>query len=231
MLAASPIRSALVIAPHADDEVIGAGGLIARLTGGGVPVTVLYVVVDGFHHYGLDRLATLDQRQQEIAAVAGILSFEYEVAYQGQDLIEKLDTLPQRDLVDLFEAKLNQHRPDLLLLPHGIDYDQDHGACYRAAFAAARPIPEALGKFFPRHVLGYESPKLGWSERPFHPAMYWDVSREIETKCQALAAYRTQLRPAPHLRSLDSIRDLARSRGREAGVEFAEAFSVLRWVA
>ncbi|MFH1807428.1 MAG: PIG-L family deacetylase [Pseudomonadota bacterium] len=230
MLAPRPIRSALVIAPHADDEAIGAGGLIARLTAAGVPVTVLFAVVDGFHHHGLEQPSTLEQRQQEIAAAAAILSFEYEVAYLGRDLIEKLDTVPQRELVDLFEAKLDQVRPDLLLLPHGVDYDQDHRACFQAAFAAARPIPETLGKFFPRRVLTYESPKLGWSEQPFQPSMYWEISDQLETKCRAIAAYQTQLRSAPHIRSLDSIRDLARMRGREAGVVSAEAFSLLRWV-
>ena len=36
-------RSALVVAPHCDDEVIGCGGLIAQLTSAGAQVTVLYV--------------------------------------------------------------------------------------------------------------------------------------------------------------------------------------------
>ncbi len=41
----------------------------------------------------------------------------YEIAYAEQDLIEKLDSLPQRDLVDRFEAALNTHEPELLLIP------------------------------------------------------------------------------------------------------------------
>src|SRR3546814_13003044 len=37
------VRNALVIAPHPDDEVLGCGGTIARLTGGGAQVHVAIV--------------------------------------------------------------------------------------------------------------------------------------------------------------------------------------------
>ena len=39
-------RPVLVIAPHPDDEVLGCGGTIARLTDQGFPVTVLVVSAD-----------------------------------------------------------------------------------------------------------------------------------------------------------------------------------------
>ena len=60
------------------------------------------------------------------------------------DLIEQLDTLPRRELVDRFETVLNEHKPELLLLPALPDYDQDHQAVFHAAHAAARPIARAV---------------------------------------------------------------------------------------
>jgi len=203
---------------------------MAKLTKAHVSVTVIFVVVDGFHHYGMDRVTTLDERRKEIEDAASILSFEREIIYEGKDLIEKLDTIPRRNLVDIFESKLNYYQPDLLLLPHGSDFDQDHVAVFRAAFAATRPIPQQLGKYFPRKVLTYESPKLTWSEHPFHPMMYWDITKEIDLKLQAVSAYKTQLRSRPHVRSLENIRNLAQLRGSDVGLDFAEAYSVLRWV-
>src|SRR3546814_9402786 len=41
------VRNALVIAPHPDDEVLGCGGTIARLTGGGAQVHVAIVTRAG----------------------------------------------------------------------------------------------------------------------------------------------------------------------------------------
>lgn len=229
MYEAPKISSVLVVSPHADDEVVGVGGLIASLVARGTRVHVLFVVVDGFHHYGLAGDVTLEARCREIEIVSQQLGFEYTIAYQGRGLIEKLDTLPQRDLVDLFEAAINSHRPDLLLLPHGVDYDQDHRAVFTAAFAAARPIPQRDGKFLPIRVATYESPKLGWMSETFSPNLYADISDYLESKIDALRGYESQWRVSPHVRSPETIRALAQLRGSEFGVKYAEAFHVLRW--
>jgi N-acetylglucosamine malate deacetylase 1 len=224
-----PFESALVVSPHADDEALGAGGLIARLTRAGSAVHVIFGAVDGFHHYGTAH-TNLEQRLEEIEAAVKVLGFTYSILYRGLGLIEKLDTVPQRDLVDAYEAALNERRPALYVLPHGVDFDQDHVACFRAAFAAARPIPTAAGKHLPLRVLTYESPKLVWSEHAFQPNFYVDISEEIDAKLAAIQAYESQLRAPPHIRSLANMEALARMRGAEAGMQWAEAFRALRWV-
>jgi LmbE family N-acetylglucosaminyl deacetylase len=229
MLAHNPIRSALIISPHADDEVLGCGGLLSKMRKSEVKARVLFLTVDGFHHYGLREETTLHERKEEIARVSSMLGYEYRIVYEGRDLIEKLDTVPTRELVDLFEAEYDEFRPDLLILPHGVDFDQDHVTCFKAAHAAARPIPGELDKHFPGKVATYEMPKLVWSYEPFQPTLYYDISEEISAKLNAIAAYRSQLRDPPHIRSLENTRALAYLRGSEVGVEYAEAFHILRW--
>src|ERR1700761_5659269 len=57
----------LVIAPHPDDETLGAGGLIAALRQRGVPVNVV-AVTDGENAYGNDAsLGILRREEQENA--------------------------------------------------------------------------------------------------------------------------------------------------------------------
>lgn len=225
-----PLESVLVIAPHADDEALGAGGLIAKLRRRHCAVHVIFACVDGMQHYGTDHRTTVAEREAEIAAVSGILGFTHTTLYSGRDLIEKLDTLPQRDLVDAFESAINRWRPDLLLLPHGVDFDQDHVACFRAGFAAARPIPQSLGKHFPKRVASYEMPKLTWSAEAFQPTLYIDISDDLPAKLSAIEAYKSQFRVPPHLRSLANITALARLRGSECGVDYAEGFRMHRWM-
>jgi LmbE family N-acetylglucosaminyl deacetylase len=222
------LSSLVVVSPHADDEVVGAGGVIAKAAGAGVSVHVVLMAVDALKHWGLDSETTLEGRVEEIEAVAARLGFSYEIVYAGKDLIEQLDTVGQRELVDVLERAYNRLRPELLLIPHGDDFDQDHRAVYTAALAAARPIPESLGKFFPPNVMTYEAPKLTWTEAPFRPGFYVDISDEIDDKLDALRLYATQLREPPHVRSAENLRALAYLRGSDIGVEFAEAFSVLR---
>lgn len=222
---------ALVIAPHADDEALGCGGIMARLADQGTDVRVLFLAVDGFHHYGIESGTTYPQRLAEIEAVAKILRFDWEIVYGDQDLIEKLDTVPKRDLVDRFEAELNDFTPELVLIPSGDDYDQDHVATFDTALAALRPIAPVFGKWLVPHVLVYESPKiLWWRESIARPEAFIDITDVLGTKLEALAAYATQARPSPHIRSAESVTALACLRGKEIGVDHAEAFKVLRTI-
>jgi len=160
--------SALILAPHADDEAMGCSGLMARLAQAGARIHVLYLAVDGFHHYGLEGDTTFAARAAEIERVIELFgpSCTYEIAYGDQDLIEKLDSLPQRDLVDRFESAINRVEPELLLIPAAPDYDQDHRAVFAAAVAAARPIARQFGKWLVPEVMGYEMAKLQWASEP-----------------------------------------------------------------
>lgn len=231
MLLSENLERVLVVAPHADDEVLGCGGLLAKLSELDCSVHVLYMAVDGSHHYGLEHKTTYEERVQEIEAVTGLLGCGYDIAYGNRDLMEKLDTLPKRQLVDLFQSAFNEHRPDLLLLPYGGDYDQDHVATFETAFAALRPIAEVFGKYMVPHVMTYEMTKINWAAEALpRPVAYCDVSRHLETKHEANRLYASQFRPDPHIRSPGSISALALIRGREIGVGYAEAFGVLRTV-
>lgn len=225
------LRRVLIISPHADDEVLACGGLMARLADQGAEVKVLYLAVDGFHHYGLAGGTTFQERVKEIEAVADLLRFGWEILYPDQDLIEKMDTVPKRDLVDRFERELNELQPELVLIPSGADYDQDHLAAFQTAVAALRPIAPVFGKWLVPHVLVYESPKImWWSDDVPRPQSFVDITPVIDRKLEALAAYATQARPSPHIRSEESVRALACLRGKEIGVEYAEAYGVLRTI-
>jgi LmbE family N-acetylglucosaminyl deacetylase len=233
MLRPEAVRRAVILAPHADDEAMGCAGLMARLAEAGAELHVLYVAVDGFHHYGIERETTFRERVEEIDHVLALFGdrCSYEVAYGGQDMIERLDTLPRRELVDRFEQLLDERRPDLLLIPSGRDYDQDHVAVFEAVHAAARPIAQQFGKWLVPHMLAYEMTKIQWAAQPLpRAAAFCDITGVLDVKLEAIRRYATQARPSPHIRSPESVRALATIRGAEIGVESAEAFEVLRTV-
>ncbi len=160
-----------------------------------------------------------------------MLGFDYEILYGDLGLIEQLDTVPKRDLVDRFERIMDELEPDVVLLPSGEDYDQDHVAVFETAFAACRPIGRQFGKWLAPHVLTYEMTKLNWTPQPrTPPAAFVDITGHLDEKIEALTRYETQFRPSPHMRSVESVTALASIRGKEIGVEYAEAFGVLRTV-
>jgi N-acetylglucosamine malate deacetylase 1 len=226
----SEVERVLVLAAHADDEVLGCGGLMASLARRGATVHVIYASVDGSRHYGLAGTTTYEERVAEIEEVRTLLDFSYEVIYPDQGLMMKLDTLPRRELVDRYQDAMDERRPDVVLLPSGSDYDHDHVAVFAAGFAAARPIPEQFGKRLVPHVLAYEMTKLQWAAEPLPRfTSYHELTEEgLDTKQRAIALYRTQARVSPHIRSPESVAALAVIRGAEVGVPWAEAFQVLR---
>jgi N-acetylglucosamine malate deacetylase 1 len=224
--------SVLVLAPHADDEVLGCGGLMASLARRGAPVHVVYASVDGSRHYGITGTTTYAERVAEVDEVSRLLGFTYEIAYPDRGLMMQLDTLPRRELVDRYQDAMDQRRPDVVLLPSGADYDHDHVAVFEAGFAAARPIPEQFGHRLVPHVLAYEMTKIQWAAGPLPRSTAYHVltEDELETKQRSIALYRTQFRVSPHIRSPESVAALAVVRGAEVGTRWAEAYQVLRTV-
>lgn len=230
MLDLGVIDRAIVIAPHADDEVLGCGGLMASLADRGCQTQVLFATLDGMTHAGHGAV-TFKERLSEVETVASMLHFEWDVLYSDQDAVERLDVMPRRDLVSWLESHVRRNQPQLVLLPSGGDYDQDHQEVFAASVAALRPIAPAFGGWIAPLVLVYESPKLTWSTTmPERPNAFHDVTGVFERKLCALAAYESQARPTPHVRSAEAVSALAQLRGKEIGVEFAEAYSVLRAV-
>ena len=222
------VNRAIVIAPHADDEVLGCGGLMASLADRGCEVRVLFASLDGMTHTGHGAVS-FSERRREVEAVASLLHFDWDVLYSDQDAVERLDVMPRRDLVSWIESHVRDSQPELVLLPSGGDYDQDHQEVFAGSVAALRPIAPAFGGWIAPLVLAYESPKLTWSAvQPDRPNVFHDISGHLDRKLEALAAYISQARPTPHVRSVEAVSALAELRGKEIGVRFAEAYALLR---
>jgi LmbE family N-acetylglucosaminyl deacetylase len=79
--------------------------------------------------------------------------------------------------------------------------------------------------------LSYETlseTEWGQSIEPFIPNVYVDISETFVTKIEAMKAYESELKQYPHPRSLEIVEALAKKRGSEVGVKFAEAFMLIR---
>ena len=68
MLDSKSIESLLVVAPHADDEVLGAGGLMAQASRNGAKVHVIFMAVDGLKDRGHPLATNPDEPLPELEA-------------------------------------------------------------------------------------------------------------------------------------------------------------------
>ncbi len=224
----------LVIAPHSDDETIGAGGLMAKLKDLGGEVFVQVLTVGDLDHYdGRDGHTKGYTRAEELAAAMKVLRVDdFEILIHDNDWHLRLDHMPRRDLVNLIERgsrlAIDKIRPTMIVAP-APSFNQDHEALYKAIITACRPHLADL-KPFQRMVLVADSPQLAWNTSAFKPNFYVDISRYLPLKLEAFAKHESQQRPSPHMGGIEALRLLAEWRGREISVPAAEAYECMRFV-
>lgn len=226
----APRRKALVLAPHADDEVLGAGGWICRAADQGWMVHVLFATISGFRSLPRDDHSGTPTRVAEAeAALACLGAAGYDCLFIGEERHLRLDTVPKAELTDFVERALARHQPSVVIIPTRAHYHQDHRAFAEAAVAALRPMPGGRWPM-PGVVLAYGHALEGWGggDYRFKPSAFVDISNFLDRKLEALTCYATQLCAPPHPRSCDAVRANAASWGAHAGCAYAEPFECLR---
>jgi LmbE family N-acetylglucosaminyl deacetylase len=229
--------TALVIAPHPDDEIFGCGGTIHRIKAAGGKVYVLYVTVGTTADFSARGCSTAEERVSEIGKVARFLGLDgYAVALPGDRYHLRLDAVPQAELVHAIERagdiSLQGIRPDMVLAPCVSDYNQDHRAVGSATITAVRPGPRQYRAFQPL-VLTYELPYHQWNTAHALPTPGLYVTLEpanLAAKRNALALYASQLKSPESPLSLHGVEALAAYRGLQCGAAAAEAFQIQRLV-
>jgi N-acetylglucosamine malate deacetylase 1 len=230
----SATRSALVVAAHPDDEVLGCGGTLARLANEGHAVHVLFLADGESSRTSAsgDASSKLIEARNAAADEAGrILGFASVRVRQLPD--NRLDTVPLLDIVKLIESVIDETQPQVVFTHHTGDVNVDHRLAHEAVLAACRPQPGHSV----RELYFFEVPSsTEWrppssAVAPFGPTRFVDITQTLPLKLRALeSAYGAELRSFPHPRSLDGVTALARWRGASVGVAAAEAFMVGRQI-
>ena len=225
----------LLVSPHPDDEVFGCAGTLAKAKDFGAEIYVIFFSVSDLKFYEKQGIVKGDERLKEIQKVASLLQWkDHDVIYVDHKKHMKLDAVPQFELVAQLENEsrlsLDRLKPDIVMIP-APSYNQDHRAVFEACFTALR-IHAGGMKHSADTVLVYDSPTLTWNtkDREFHPNFYVDISNYIELKLKAVQAYASQKRDSRDPCSLESVKDLAYTRGREVGRKACEAYMLYRQV-
>jgi N-acetylglucosamine malate deacetylase 1 len=219
----------LVLAAHADDEILGPGGALIRHVDAGDEVhAAICVGKSNASMYRASRYgsAILKKRKAQAEKVAKMLGFR-KVWWRGLK-----DEMLDQDLnstITSLEGVVAEVRPEIVYMHHGGDGNQDHRGVFHAGIVALRGFLRPG----PRRVLCFETPSTTEQAPPrpewqFMPNYYVDVSRTLERKLKALEVYADEMRAFPHPRSYEAIRALARTRGATVGFEAAEAFALFR---
>lgn len=220
------MSTVLVVAPHPDDEVLGCGGAILWHLSRGDAVHVVICTRGEPERFGAEQVARVQAEARECHTRLSVTQ-----AHALDFPAARLDTVPGAELNAALLGVYREARADVIYLPHPGDVHRDHQLVFQAGMVAARPNGDATIE----EVLAYETvSETDWYAAPLTPAfvpnVFLDITSLIERKLEACRAYASQIRPAPHQRSLESIRALSATRGHCVGVPYAEAFMMIRRV-
>lgn len=208
------MKEAMILMAHADDETLGAGGLIQKLVQTGWDVRVV-LLTDGL----LKVRGEVQDNRGDARRACEILGVGEPVLLGYED--QKFDMVPMADLANaVFGLGLD---PDLIVTHVGTDLNLDHRIVLDVAKIVGRP------KKKPVSILGCEIPSTSfWNATPFPANYFVDITGELETKIEAFSQYRNEFMEYPHPWSRKGLTLLAEYHGMQAGYAYAEAYQLIR---
>ena len=219
-------KTILVIAPHADDEILGCGGTIAQFTNLGHKVFVLILTNASLGAPELFSKIEIKKIRNESLAANRIIGTKKLYFEDLPGLI--LNQLPLYKISNIIEKYINKINPNIVFIPSNLDIHSDHKVIFNASKIALRPNK----KLKVEQILSYEVlSETEWNENniSFNPDYFVKLNKNlINLKIKSFLRYKSQVKKSPHPRSKNGILNLSKLRGNQISVDFSEAFKVER---
>jgi len=217
-------KNMVVIAPHPDDETLGAGGTIAKFVKNGTKVSVLIVSGHLPPIYNKEHFEITFKESLKALKTLGVQNWSFLKVPATM-----VHSIPVADLNKKISSFINKVNPEIVLVPFP-DRHIDHRTIFDSAVVCCRPI----NKVAPKIVLAYETlSETHWNvpgiEPNFSPEFFVEIDKEFQMKKEALHHYKSQLKNN-FSRSVKACEALATFRGSQNGCRFAEGFKVIRIV-
>lgn len=221
------MKKIIIVSAHPDDEVLGAGGTVLKHIENGDEVywlvTTNITVSAGFSE------ERVQSRQKEIRQVEKELGFKkiFLLDYPTMDLSSSSVITMVPKISEVF----NEVKPEIIYCVNRSDAHSDH----RITFDAVMACTKSFRYPYVKKVLMYEclsetefAPAL--FEKAFIPNYFVDISKFFKSKLGVMRIYHSELGDHPFPRSERNIEALATYRGASVGVEYAEAFQLIKFI-
>lgn len=221
------MRNIVVISAHPDDEILGVGGTLLKHKKNGDKIYWL-ITTNIFENQGFSK-QRISNRQKEIKKISEALSVEKVFMLNYPTM--SLSTSTLTEMVPKISKIFIEIEPEIVYCLNRSDAHSDH----RITFDAVMACTKSFRYPFIKQVLMYEcisetefAPQL--PEKVFIPNYFVDISSFLEEKMNLMKIYESELGKHPFPRSLKNIEALATFRGASVGVEYAEAFQLIKYI-
>ena len=198
----------LIVAPHADDEVLGVGGTTRRMLREGHEV---YLIV-------------CSKRKNDISEYKEAMTHFTDYRWlEHRD--ESLHVVRDYVLSEV-EEYYNKIKPNIIFIPNKDDFNTDHQVVHGICEIVCRRYQDNS----PDAIFMYEVPSSTTQsfKNNFSCNYYVRLSQEDLThKVGIMTYYKNEVREYPNPRSSEGILTYAKFRGMECNSEYAEGFKLI----
>lgn len=226
-------KKILLVVAHPDDEILGVGGTMNRLINEFNCTVRVIILGEGI----TSRNDTRDPKEWEkelaihranINEAASKIGFH---SIQANDFPDnRFDGVELLDIVKVVEKEKTAFNPEIIFTHHGGDVNVDHQRVFEAVITATRPMDhENVHTIITFETASGTEWRASSDPKHFIPNMYVSISEDnLNAKINAMESYEFEKRPYPHPRSPEALKIQAQRWGVAVGVNFAEAFMVIR---
>ncbi|MDE1220596.1 PIG-L family deacetylase [Vibrio aestuarianus] len=221
------MKTALIVAPHADDETLGCGGTILKLIAHGYDVH--WLIVTGMTKEAGYSEVQIKTRKDEIVRVTEAYGFSN--THELNLPPAMLETLSKGEVIGPICNLMNQVQPEMVFTVYRNDAHSDHEVVFDAVMSATKSFRYP----FVKKVLAYETmSETDFGMKPedggFKPNVFFDISDYLSTKLDILEMFESEVDAFPFPRSRVALEALARVRGVQCNSKAAEAFVLIKEV-
>lgn len=215
--------SVLVVSPHPDDETLGACGTLLKYKELKQKVFWLNVTdIENDENYSNEQRK---KRKQQIEMIQDFYSFDDFCNLKLKTTF--LDTYNDNDVIPRISRFIEKTKPEIVILPDYNDAHSDHKIVFEWCYACTKVFRYPFVKQIQTMEILSET-NFGKPMHPFIPNLFIDISKYIDKKYNAVKIYDTELGNFPFPRSQEAVEALAKLRGVLAGVQYAEAFRIIK---
>lgn len=221
------MKKVIVISAHPDDEVLGAGGSILKHVANGDQV--YWLITTNISEAGGFPPEMVSERQKEINKVEEVLGIQKTFLLNYPTM--SLSSSTVNEMVPKISKVFKEVEPEIIYCLNRSDAHSDH----RYTFEAVMACTKSFRYPYIKRVLLYEcisetefAPAL--PEKVFLPNYFVDISNYLQKKLEVMNIYASELGEHPFPRSERNIEALATFRGASAGMDYAEAFQLIKYI-
>lgn len=226
-------KKILLVVAHPDDELLGCGATLNRLIHNFNCQVKVVILGEGItsrsDEYDREKWKSqLQQHKENITLAHAAIGYQELSLYDFPD--NRFDSVDLLDIVKVIEKEKMDFSPEVIFTHHGGDLNIDHQRTFESVITACRP----MGHERVRTIITFETPsgtewRASTDPKHFVPNLFFKVSEEnLAAKIRGMECYEFEKRKFPHPRSPKALEIQAQRWGISVGVDYAEAFMLVR---